>query len=581
MALISSTIPNMINGVSQQPPALRLASQAESVINCLSSPVEGLTKRPPFNHIKKMINGSAGSGHPFVEVVDRDGTIQYLIMIRDGAIDVFDLDGNAQTVSTPNGTDYLDIANTSEPADKFRIASVADYTFICNREKVVTMDHAGTYTQSGTAITVTSNGHGLTSGVKIQIDFTSGSSVDGTYVVTVVDANSFTLVGASASTSGNCRFNELSPDVSAKGIVFIKAADYSTTYEVKIKSADGSSTLATASNTTAAVGGALPNSGTIATDLRNQLASTLSSGWTFTVDQYIIRIERQDGTDFVLESSDTKSGTFTKAIKGAIDTISDLPTLCENGFVVKVQGSKTTRLDDYYVKFETSNGTGFGFGIWRETVGPLEPYKFNKSTMPHALVRDAATGNFTFQQFDWSPRIAGDLATAPTPTFVGTTINNINTFRNRLIFLADENVIMSAADSYDRFFPETVQTIVDSDPIDLVTGGTEIHFLTSSLAFANTLLLFSRHGQFRLDAGASTIGGALTPKTATITAITTYETEPTVDPIAVGRTVYFSVPKGEFSGLRDFYLPDITASVPISEEVSSAVPRYIPKNITS
>jgi len=581
MALISSTIPNMINGVSQQPPALRLASQAESVINCLSSPVEGLTKRPPFNHIAKILNGSAGSGHPFVEVVDRDGTIQYLIMIRDGAINVFDLDGNAQTVATPNGTDYLDIANTSEPADKFRIASVADYTFICNREKVVTMDHAGTYTQSGTTITVNSNGHGLTSGVKIQIDFTSGSSVDGTYTVTVVNANQFTLTGASASTSGNCRFNELSPDVSAKGIIFIKAADYSTTYEVKIKSANGSSTLATASFTTAAVGGALPDSGTIATDLRNDLASALPSGWTFTVDQYIIRIEKQDGTDFVLESSDTKAGTYTKAIKGAIDTITDLPTLCENGFVVKVQGSKTTGLDDYYVRFETSNGTGFGFGIWRETVGPLEPYKFNKSTMPHVLVRDAATGNFTFKQFDWSPRIAGDLLTAPTPTFVGTTINNINTFRNRLILLADENVIMSAADSYDRFFPETVQTIVDSDPIDLVTGGTEIHFLTSSLAFANTLLLFSRHGQFRLDAGASTIGGALTPKTATITAITTYETEPTVDPIAVGRTVYFSVPKGEFSGLRDFYLPDITASVPVSEEVSSAVPRYIPRNITS
>jgi len=33
--------------------------------------------------------------------------------------------------------------------------------------------------------------------------------------------------------------------------------------------------------------------------------------------------------------------------------------------------------------------------------------------------------------------------------------------------------------------------------------------------------------------------------------------------------------------LRDFYLPDITASVPVSEEVSSAVPRYIPRNITS
>ena len=580
----------MINGVSQQPPALRLASQAEAVVNCLSSPVEGLTKRPPFVHIAKLLTGSAGTGRPFVDIVDRDGTIQYLILIRDGAINVFNLDGTVQTITTPNGTDYLDITNTADPADKFRLASVADYTFICNREKIVTMDRAGTYTQNdgastpavGTGITVTSNAHGLTTGVKVQIDFETGTSVDGTYTVTVVDANTFTLVGAtSLNTSGNCRFNELSPDVSAKGIVFIKAADYATTYEVKIKDPTGATTLATASYTTASAGGAVPNSGVIATDLKNDLASALPSGWTFTVDDYIIRIEKQDGTDFVVESKDTKAGTYTKAIKGAIDTISDLPTLCENNFIVKVQGTKTTKLDDYFVKFETSNGLDFGFGIWRETVGPLEPYKFNKSTMPHVLVRDAATGTFEFKQFDWSGRVAGDLVTAPTPTFVGTTINNINTFRNRLVFLADENVIMSAADSYDRFFPETVQTIVDSDPIDLVTGGTEIHFLTSSLAFANTLLLFSRHGQFRLDAGASTIGGALTPKTATITAITTYETEPTVDPIAVGRTVYFSIPKGEFSGLRDFFLQDVTASVPVSEEVSSAVPRYIPKNITS
>ena len=590
MGLISSTIPNMINGVSQQPPALRLASQAEQVINCLSSPVEGLTKRPPFNHVAKLLNGSAGTGRPFIDIVDRDGTIQYLIMIRDGSIEVFNLDGTSQTITTPNGTNYLDISNTADPSDKFRLASVADYTFIVNREKVVTMDYAATYTQNdgatppaaGTVITVSCNSHNLETGVKVQIDFENGTAVDGTYTATKIDNNTFTVVGAtSLNTSGTCRFNELSPDVSRKGIVFIKAADYDTTYEIRIKDATGTNTLATASFTTAAVGGALPNSGTIAADLKNDLATALPSGWVFTQDEYIIRIERQDDTDFVLESTDTKSGTFTKAIRGAIDTISDLPTLCENGFVVKVQGTKTTRLDDYYVKFETSNGTAFGFGIWRETVGPNEPFKFNKSTMPYVLIRDAATGNFEFKQFDWSPRIAGDLLTAPTPTFVGTTINNINTFRNRLVFLADENVIMSAADNYDRFFPETVQTIVDSDPIDLVTGGTEIHFLTSSLAFSNTLMLFSRHGQFRLDAGASTIGGALTPKTATITAITTYETEPSVDPISVGRTVYFAIPKGEFSGLRDFFLQNVADSVPVSEEVSSAVPRFIPKNIVS
>ena len=84
MPLVSTSIPNLINGVSQQPAALRLASQAESVVNCMSSAVEGLKKRPPMNNIARLFTGSAGSTRPFIHVVDRDGTIQYLIMIRAG-----------------------------------------------------------------------------------------------------------------------------------------------------------------------------------------------------------------------------------------------------------------------------------------------------------------------------------------------------------------------------------------------------------------------------------------------------------------------------------------------------------------
>jgi len=584
MPLISSTIPNLINGVSQQPPALRLASQAESVVNCMPSPVEGLKKRPPMTHIGKLFAGSAGTGRPFTTIVDRDGTIQYLVFIQDNDIKVFGLDGSTKTVNKPNGTSYLDISNSADPSEQFRVASVADYTFIVNREKTVTtyFQDGVTYSQSGTTVTVTSTAHGLTTSDRISIDCTSGSGVDGKYdIASVPNANSFTYTaGTSLTTNGNAAYNVMTPTYGTKSMVFIKAADYSTTYRIKIKSADGTSTLADVSYATAAVGGTQPDTLTIATNLRNSLASALSSGWTFTVVDYIIQIVKTDGGDYQLESSDTKTGTFTKAIKGTIDTITDLPTLAEHGFVIKVQGTKTTGLDDYYVKFEASAGSGTGGGIWRETVGPDINRGFNQKTMPHVLVRNA-DGSFDFKEFDWSDRVAGDEGTTSNPSFVNSKIQNINLFRNRLVFLADENVILSAADNYDRFWPETVQTVVDSDPIDLVTGGTEINFLTSSLAFANTLLLFSRHGQFRLDAGTTTIGTSLTPKTANVTATTSFEMAATVDPVGVGRTIYFAIPKGEFSGLRDFFLPDSTGGVPLSEEVTSAVPRYIPGNLTN
>ena len=137
MPLVSSSIPNLINGVSQQPAALRLASQAEQVVNCMPSPVEGLKKRPPSYNIGKLFSGTAGTGRPFTTIVDRDGVIQYLVLILDNDIKVFGLDGSVKTVATPDGTSYLNI--TGEPSSTFRVASVADYTFIVNREKTVAM----------------------------------------------------------------------------------------------------------------------------------------------------------------------------------------------------------------------------------------------------------------------------------------------------------------------------------------------------------------------------------------------------------------------------------------------------------
>lgn len=504
MPLVSSSIPNLINGVSQQPAALRLASQAEQVVNCMPSPVEGLKKRPPSYNLGRLFAGTAGTGRPFTTIVDRDGSIQYLVLILDNDIKVFGLDGSVKSVATPDGTSYLNI--TGEPSSTFRVASVADYTFIVNREKTVAMAA------------------------------------------------------------------DLSPTWGTKSMVFVKSADYATTYTIRVNAT-------TVTYTTANAGGAVPSVVDVATNLASSLSSALGAGWTVTSYESNVMITKNDGGDYTLSTLDSRSGEMIVAIKGVVDGLSDLPVRAEHGFIVKVQGSAATQADDYYVKFETNAGSGTGHGVWKETVAPGITYKFDAATMPHVLVREN-NGTFTFKKFTWSARVAGDAATAPNPSFVGSKIQNVNLFRNRLALLADENVILSAADSYDRFWPETIQTVVDSDPIDLTTGGREINFLVSSLAFANVLLLFSRHGQFRLDSGTST-GISLTPKTATITPVTSFEMIDTVDPVAVGRTIYFSIPKGDFTGLREFFLPDASGPIPVSEEVTSSVPRFVPKNLCS
>lgn len=61
----------------------------------------------------------------------------------------------------------------------------------------------GTYSQTGTTVTVSITGHGYVTGNIAYLDFTSGTAVDGTYTVTVTDANTFTVTQASRTTSGN------------------------------------------------------------------------------------------------------------------------------------------------------------------------------------------------------------------------------------------------------------------------------------------------------------------------------------------------------------------------------------------
>ena len=63
---------------------------------------------------------------------------------------------------------------------------------------------SGTYSRTGTLVTVTMTAHGMTTGQVVSLDFTTGTATDGSYTVTVTGVNEFTVVdAASGSTSGN------------------------------------------------------------------------------------------------------------------------------------------------------------------------------------------------------------------------------------------------------------------------------------------------------------------------------------------------------------------------------------------
>ena len=83
-----------------------------------------------------------------------------------------------------------------------RVNDQASFTFTPPEER---SSQTGTYSQSGTTVTITITNHGLAIGDVVTIDYTSGSATDGTFViVTAVDQNTFTVTAASSATnSGN------------------------------------------------------------------------------------------------------------------------------------------------------------------------------------------------------------------------------------------------------------------------------------------------------------------------------------------------------------------------------------------
>lgn len=138
MSMISSAIPNLVQGISQQSPALRLSSQAEIQENAFPSLVEGLSKRPPLEYVATM-KSSTTTGS-FSHLINRDVNERYFLFINDSnQIEVYDLAGNSKTVTYPDGTTYL---NSSDPTADFRAVTVSDYTFIVNTSVTTAMDPA-------------------------------------------------------------------------------------------------------------------------------------------------------------------------------------------------------------------------------------------------------------------------------------------------------------------------------------------------------------------------------------------------------------------------------------------------------
>ena len=502
MPLITRSIPNLIGGVSQQPEILRLENQATAQENGFSGVVEGLKKRPPTKHIAKI--SSSTLSNAFIHTINRDTSERYIVVITNGSVAVYDINGVSKTVvNQTNATNYLTSTN---PRGEFKALTVNDYTYILNTKKTVAMDSS------------------ITSPAKIE---------QAVYTVTQGVGNSTTSTPYSIEIDG-------------------------TTYTYNSSSVDTKT-------------------------IRNGLKSAVGSPsgiTTANIGDSSFSITKSSGT-LSVSASDGYGNQASQVVKDTVQNFSDLPAKAINNMVVEVLGDASNSFDNYYVIYKDSTG------VWEETVAPGLETTLDPDTMPHVLIR-TANGEFRFTQVDgssytisstsydvpsWGTRIVGDLDSSPNPSFVDSKINDIYFHRNRLGFLADENVILSRSGEIFEFFNETVTDSLDTDPIDINVAHTKVSILKHAVAFDEKLLLFSDQTQFILSGGAS-----LTPSNVSVNVTTEYETLDSVQPKGSGNNVFFAFNKGQFTGVREMYV-EADGETNQGEDITANIPKYIPSDV--
>lgn len=532
MGLINTPISNLVGGVSQQPPALRSLNEAEAIDNAVPSPIEGLMKRPPTEHIA-LVQNAANEGRwsntsepPFVHLIERDETEKYFLIVQqDGSPHIYDTLGNRKTL-------YIDTGVTlgSTGRENRRALTVGDVTFILNR--------------------------------------------------TVVAAQDNTL-----TTQTPANYNQA-------GLVWIKQANYSREHILKLT--NGGTTV-TFSHTTGSSGdvGTLHVATALFTGVGSGYSGPpggidahATYGNSTMVDGVIYL---QAAVDFTAVVEDDFAGDGLVFIRDTVERFEDLPPTAPHNYIVRVAGVPEADLDDYWVQFKADNGV-FSRGIWAECPAPGIKYKWDYSTLPVLLIRqyngtfmlkyaDGTTPTIApplppsvdYSLYKWVNRLIGNDTSNPFPSFLNNTIKDIVFFQNRLGILSGDNVIFSEVGQFFNFFRTSTMDLLDSDVIDVASTNPRINNLSGAVQFNNDLILFTPTGQMALRGGE-----VLSPKSIAMVSVAEFDNQASsVRPVTSANSVFFTYNNGGYTGMRELIPQPALDGSYLANDLTAQVSRYI------
>lgn len=315
-------------------------------------------------------------------------------------------------------------------------------------------------------------------------------------------------------------------------------------------------------------------SGTVAMTNNSTQAATyevILNGSSLRVRKYNSFVSGNPATstfqDFTISTHDGLGDQSMRAIKGEVQSIEDLPARGIDGFVCKVTGDESTDKDDFYVVYNDSANV-LHDGVWKETLKGGELTSLDATTMPHTLIRNT-DGSFTFAAATWNSRLVGDLTTAPFPSFVEQTINEIMFHKNRLGFASQQNTVYSQTANYFNFFRVSVQQLLDEEIIDYGIAATEVAPIRHVVTMQKKVILWSDRAQFTQEGEP-----LFTAKTIDVNPVTAFECSRRAKPFLLNKDIIFSSDRNNATKIMEFYSSD-SGTVNDADDLTALVPSYL------
>lgn len=317
----------------------------------------------------------------------------------------------------------------------------------------------------------------------------------------------------------------------------------------------------------------------IASKLKDNLdtlvaSSAIPTAITTSLSNSTIGIETDTGYEvYELKSSDNGDETMTRSVAHTDDKPEDLTAEHFPGKIVKItpaSSSGNPEANGYYV-IATPRSPIFTPGqltevTWEETAG--EVYTTNSvfvlgtidsgtlylSGTPAGLAALAPTLDPddvpTFVE-----NVVGDTLTAPIPNFFGKRIDYLGIFQDRLVVGCGSVLTFSRTGDYFNFYRKTVLSILDDDPLEIFSLGSEDDTIRSSTFYDKNLVLFGRRKQYAIN-GRS----ILTPRSPLITVLSNSEGATDAEPQGSGNYVFYSKFRNGVSSLHQLQIGAVADS---------------------